>query len=91
MSGVGTRSRLDVEDAHLEDIARLGTADEDGAGADMDAEPFAGAAAENRRLHGAGAAAIDVLLVLVPVGSSGMRPACAMTASSLTEPLRLLV
>ena len=55
------RARPDVEDADLEDIAGLGAADEDRAGADVDAEALAGAAAEERGIHRAGAATVDVL------------------------------
>ena len=62
----GGRSWLDVENADLEDVARLGAADEDRAGADMDAEPLAGAASEERSVHRPGAAAVDILALPRP-------------------------
>ena len=65
--GIGARTRAEVDDADLEDIAGLGATDTDGAGADMHAETFARAPAEQRRLHRAGAPAIDALPLLVPV------------------------
>ena len=41
VSGIGTRPRLHVDDADFENVARLGAADIDRSGADMDAEAFA--------------------------------------------------
>ena len=64
---IGAGPRRDVEDAHFEHVAGLGAAHEDRAGADMHAEPLAGAAPEERRIHRPGAAPVDVLLVLGPV------------------------
>ena len=56
---IATRSRHDVEDAYFQNVSGLGVFDRDRAGADMNAEPFAGAAAEDRRVHGSGAAPVD--------------------------------
>ena len=63
---VGARPRLHVDDAHFEDVAGLGAADVDRAGADVHAEALAGAAAEQLAVDRAGAAAVDALLVLGP-------------------------
>ena len=63
---IGARPRLHVHDADFEDVARFGAADIDRTGADVDAEAFAGAAAEQLAVDRAGAAAIDALLVLGP-------------------------
>jgi hypothetical protein len=41
ISRVAARSRLHVDDADFENVARLGAADVDGSSADMDAEAFA--------------------------------------------------
>src|SRR2546422_2723149 len=64
---VGAGSRADVDDADLEDVAGLGAANEDGSGADVHAEALARSPAEQRRLHRPRPAAIDALLLLVPV------------------------
>ena len=63
---VGAWPRLHVDDAHFEDIAGLGAADIDRAGADVHAETLAGAAAEQLAVDRAGAAAVDALLLLGP-------------------------
>jgi hypothetical protein len=42
------------------DVARHGAADQDRAGADVDAQPLAGAAAERCRLHRPGAAPVSL-------------------------------
>jgi hypothetical protein len=63
---IGAGPRLHVDDAHFENIARLGTADIDRPGADVHAEAFAGAPAEQLAVHRAGAAAVDALLLPGP-------------------------
>ena len=65
--GIGAGPRAHVDDAHLEDVARLGAAHGHRPRAHVDAEAFAGAAAEQRRLHRTGAATIDTLALAVPV------------------------
>ncbi len=64
---VGARPRPDVDDPDLEDVSRLGLANRDRARADVDAEAFAGAPPEERRVHRAGAAPVHALALLVPV------------------------
>src|SRR5690348_9143204 len=64
---VGAGPRLHVDDADFDDVAGLGATEVDRAGADMDTESFAGAAAVDRSIHRTGATAIDVLLVLRPI------------------------
>ncbi len=64
---IGARPRLDVDDPDLEDVPRLRLADRDRAGADVDAEAFTGAPAEERGLHRTRAATVHALALLVPV------------------------
>ena len=61
ISRIAARPRHDVEDAHLQHVAGLRVLHRDRAGADVHAEPFAGAAAEHGGIHRTGAATIDVL------------------------------
>src|SRR6202030_4386518 len=61
---VGARPRLDIQDANLKDIPRLGAADVNRPGANMDAQALAGAAAEKGRLHRPGPASVNVLPLL---------------------------
>src|SRR5207247_9774998 len=65
--GIGAGPRADVDDADLEDIAGLGSADVHGPGADVHAEALARAPAEQRRLHRPRTPPIDTLALLVPV------------------------
>src|SRR5690606_21595637 len=65
--GVGAGPVAHVDDAHLEDVARLGALDVDRAGADVHAEAFAGTAPLDGGIHRARAAAVHVLFLLVPV------------------------
>src|SRR5438132_376567 len=64
---VGRRPWLDVQDANLQDVARLGTTDINGPGANMDAEPLASTTAKESRLHRTGTPAVDILALLIPV------------------------
>ena len=66
IAGIGRRARLHVHDAHFEDVARLGVADENRTGADMDAEALARAASQQLAIEWTGAAPVDTLLVLGP-------------------------
>ena len=66
MVRVEAAARLYIDDTDFENVARLGAAHRDGAGADMDAEPFSGTAPVDRGVHRTGAAAVDVLFVLGP-------------------------
>ena len=63
--GIRRRPELGVDDADFQHVARLGAADIDGAGADVDAETAA--AADLRVVDVAGAAAGHLLLLLGPV------------------------
>ena len=63
---IGAWPRLHVHDADFENVARLGAADIDRTGADVHAEAFAGAAAQQLAVDRPGAAAIDALLILGP-------------------------
>ena len=64
---IGAGPRRDVENPHLEHVAGLGAVHGDRAGQDVHAQALAGAAAEQRGVHWAGAAPVDVLLGAVPV------------------------
>ncbi len=55
-----------VDDPHLEYVARRRAMHGNGAGADMNAEPFAGAASMDRCIHRPGAAPVDILDLLGP-------------------------
>ena len=63
---IGAGPRRDVQDAHLEHVAGLGAAHGDRAGQDVHAQALAGAAAEQGRVHRAGAAPVDALPAAVP-------------------------
>ena len=43
MLGIGRRTRPGVQNADFQNVARLGSADEDGSGADVNPQSFAGA------------------------------------------------
>src|SRR5258708_7492098 len=63
---IGAGSRLHVDDAHFENVARLGAANVDRTRAEVHAEAFAGASAEQLAVDRAGAAAVDALLLRGP-------------------------
>ncbi len=63
---IAARARRDVEDAHFQHVAGLRVLDGDRSCADVHAEAFAGAAAVDRGVHRAGAAAVDALFVTRP-------------------------
>src|SRR5262245_61097610 len=65
--GICAGAQPDVENTKLDHIARLSVCDRDRPGAQVDAEPFAGATPENRCIHWAGAAPIDILSLPGPV------------------------
>jgi hypothetical protein len=65
--GIGATAQPDIEDAHLEDIARLGAAHLDGPGADVNPKPLTSAAPVDRRIERPGTTAIDVLFPFCPV------------------------
>src|SRR5258707_223538 len=60
-------ARLHVEDPDLDDIARRGSANRNRTGTDVNAEPFSGPAAMDRRIHRPGAAPVNILAVPGPV------------------------
>jgi hypothetical protein len=60
-------SRLDIHDAHFEDIARLRAAHKDRSGADVHAESFACPAPEQFAIDRAGAAPVHSLRVFRPM------------------------
>src|SRR5260370_26287941 len=64
--GIEAAARFHIDDSDFENIARLGTAHRDGAGANMDAEPFSATAPVDRGIYRTGAAAGDLLFVLGP-------------------------
>ena len=95
ITGAAARPRRHVVDPDLDHVARLRVLDMDRAGADVHAEPFAGAAAEDRGVDRAGAAPVDGLSVLVQrktssaaasprIISSGSSEACWVSVSIST-------
>ena len=66
IGGIAARPRRHVEDLHLQHVARLGAADVDRPGQDVDAKTLAGAAAIHRGVHRPGAAPVDALATLIP-------------------------
>jgi len=63
---IAGRTRAEIENAYLEDVARLGAADVDRTGEDMDAKALAGAASMDGSIHRSGAPAIDALVASSP-------------------------
>src|SRR5260370_31120086 len=63
---IGAGPRLHVNDADFENVARFGAADINGPGADVHAEAFAGASAEELAVGRSGAATVDALLLFSP-------------------------
>src|SRR5208282_101622 len=59
-------TRYHIENPHLEHVTRFGVTHKDGAGADMNAEPLAGAAPMDRAIHRSGTAPVDILGVFCP-------------------------
>ena len=66
MGGVRTGARLDVHDPQLDDVAGLGAAHIDRAGADVHTEALAGAAPQQLAVDRTGAAPVHAFLVLGP-------------------------
>src|SRR5258708_15338371 len=64
MGRIGAWTRLHVHDAQFDDVAGLGIAHIDRAGADVHAKSFAGAASQQLAVDRTGAAPVHTLLVL---------------------------
>ena len=75
--GLAQGRGFDVQNAHFQDVARLGAFDGHGPGADVHAQSLARAAPEQRGVHRPGAAAFDALARLVPV-EDAFRPGIAL-------------
>ena len=67
VGGIGAQARRDVDDLQFDEVVRTGPADRDRPGADVHAESLAGAAPAHRRIHRAGAAAVDRLMLRCPM------------------------
>jgi hypothetical protein len=59
-------ARLDIENTHLEHVALFCAGDSHRPGADMHAQPLAGAASEQRGIHRTGTAPIHAFARLIP-------------------------
>ena len=81
---VAARPRHNIEDANLQHVAGSRFPDRDRAGADMNAEPLARAAAENAGVHRARTAPIDILVMFCPAEDTLRARVCS------DHPLRIV-